>query len=390
MTGLEDLPAELIREIYDLVRVAHPRQYLGAVSRLFLPVSRQLFFKSVKVRTYKHLGTLCDVLSGEDGPARVVKELEMDFEGEADTKSPKSLALKRLFRDVSGVSSLTIKHSTRIAKLVLAPTRPYPLALLQSLTLRDSFSGWSNPFDPSHFTEIGMYGRLTSLTIEVVERTAESIGRYQPRDLELPKWESWWISLEGPLDNPAVEDLISFFPHIDGLRLNNTETSSSNFSLVPLFEEVRDPDCLTVLSFGNTTYPVSDILTVLAIFPDLQNIELTPSPFCKILFSALCALPELRRIYLLSGNTVPTDTLKLLVSEETKPPRLEYLAVNTVRFCGNGCCAFAWNGTDFTVDGMVEALELADASGVEVTGFAALLAREEIALRKLEQVKEGE
>lgn len=94
-------------------------------------------------------------------------------------------------------------------------------------------------------------------------------------------------------------------------------------------------------------------------------------------------LPDLRRIFVLKGNTIVTEPLKSLVAADTKLSRSERLSVNMARFRAGGCCAFLpRDGKGFTVEEFIEILALADAYEVEVTGFSALSAREEVEKRR--------
>ncbi|BGP20439.1 hypothetical protein JCM10213_001553 [Rhodosporidiobolus nylandii] len=382
MPSLLDLPAELLDIIVDLVHASRPKQYLGAVHRAFHPRARRLTFREVEVSSYGDLSLLCDIVKGSAAVGGTVKDVVIELEGENDNGDPKPAVVSALFRQLCSVEQLSVKGSTRLAKAVLTPSRrPYPFPSLRSLVIEDPLTGWSNPFSPHHYLELTKYLLIDSLTLHVVKRPPTSIGRHKPCDTELVGGVSWWLDLKGPLAaDPAALELVEYFDNIDGLRLD-VKDAPPDFRIVPFFERLRDSDALTVLSLSSVEYPTADIFTILSTFPNLENVEFVPPvPFAPLL-PALCGLPHLRRLFALAGNPVPTADLKQLVTGSTKPPSLERIALNTLWYCGNGCCEYGWT-PDFRLEGLIEVLGLASASGIELTGGAAAQAQLVIEGRK--------
>ncbi|BGP51540.1 hypothetical protein JCM10450v2_007486 [Rhodotorula kratochvilovae] len=61
------LPTELLIVICDLVHETHPRQYLGRVSKAFLPLERDRTFRHLRITSYKSLARLVEAINTSPG-----------------------------------------------------------------------------------------------------------------------------------------------------------------------------------------------------------------------------------------------------------------------------------------------------------------------------------
>ncbi|GAA5945041.1 hypothetical protein JCM10213_001538 [Rhodosporidiobolus nylandii] len=179
MPSLLDLPIELLDFIVEVVHAMRPKQYLGAVHRAFLPRARQLVFREVEVKTYERLGQFEQLVESRGALSGIVQGLKLVLKTQADPGTPKTSTLSSLFTRRTSVTELSACGSPRIAKLALSPSSTgRPLPSLGCLIIDDPLEGWSNPFDPVHYSQISAYRYLNWLELNV-DRALSSLGRYK-------------------------------------------------------------------------------------------------------------------------------------------------------------------------------------------------------------------
>ncbi|GAA5869358.1 hypothetical protein JCM8547_008652 [Rhodosporidiobolus lusitaniae] len=193
MPWFTDLPPERLEEICELLYEDHPKQYLGAVSKLFVPFSRQLVFSKIRVETYQRLEQLCNLVG-------------------ADYR-----------RHLTSLEKLTVR-----GRGVSPPTNASYLPALSHLVY-DPFPE-NRPFDPSPFRDAWHYRRLSCLYISYpfkVSRERSQLPTHNPPG-PLVHLHFTRLSLSGHLrEHPDVLDLIASCSSLVQLMLTTSDGSSS-------------------------------------------------------------------------------------------------------------------------------------------------------------------
>ncbi|GAA6042892.1 hypothetical protein JCM8097_002755 [Rhodosporidiobolus ruineniae] len=375
MAQLTDLPNELISEIVELVHATHKRHYLGAVSTLFLPFSRHLFFNEVKVTSYERLALFCDVVKGNQEVATYPKLLDLNLTDEEDGGSPKSRAVSALFSRLTSLAELNVINATRIVQLVLAPPATgRVLPSLVILKLQDKFEKWSNPFAPIHYSNLERYRRLNWLELDI-QRGHSSLGRYS-RASEPPRLLLGGLELSGSLNgNPAVLDLLACCPYLAQLVLTDWTTSRGD-NLGPLLAAVPNPLGIRGLQLTEVFEGDEDLSGALSRFPNLEELFFRAGSFLPAVIPLLHSFQSLTRLYFAPFAAVSTDDLLALLGPH-KPPKLQAVKLYNV------WTRREWDDYDemffervqgwsvaFSRVGMRKVVAAAKAAGVEISGYA--------------------
>ncbi|BGP17156.1 hypothetical protein JCM10213_006049 [Rhodosporidiobolus nylandii] len=383
---LTSLPAELLHDITEQVHESYMGPYLGRVAKAFLPHSRTLAFRKLKL--YGSAGVLkfAALLKASPGVATYVETLESRFAQQywQDEGKPSTKAVLALLSRLTSLKELSIPHSTRLVKAVLtdmSTTRLFPS--LWRLELQDPFTGWANPFDPAHFRALSRHKELWHLTLNV-ERTMDSLGRYRPAkssEILRSEWQ-WSLIIRGPLTkNPAAEDLLDIFPEIRSLIIHDTGPSAREH-LPSFLACLPVPEVLRTLSFScaldESTYP--SLAASIQTFTRLSALEFCQNSFSPSLLPALLALPQLDELFFQQGTSVSSQDLVGLISGPDQLGKLKKVVINQIRFPDS------WLGVqdeeplwtkNFSREGMDEVLDAAQARHVKVVGAAADWVREE-------------
>ncbi|GAA6042888.1 hypothetical protein JCM8097_002753 [Rhodosporidiobolus ruineniae] len=333
MAKLTDLPNELIDEIVALVYAANPKQYLGAVHRVFLPFSRNLTFKTLEITTFARLACFCAVVKG----------------------------------------------ASPVAKLLLSPTGSgVPLPSLVMLKLKDSFVGWSNPFALSHYANLSRYPELGYLELEV-DRVHSSLGRYPPTAWSSPLFIDG-LDLCGHLNgNPAVLEFLSACPFLRHVYFLDENTDSVN-NLSPLLAAIANPSEVEYLSVGAVADAEEDLSAALERFVNLAEITFHLGSFTSAVLLVLLTLPHLHTLGFTAHCGVSTFDLLALVGPQ-RPPRLRALKVCTVWENDDSTSfdsddddedspgQYGWSDTS-TRAGLRKVIEAAAEANIELSGLA--------------------
>ncbi|BGP17149.1 hypothetical protein JCM10213v2_005165 [Rhodosporidiobolus nylandii] len=346
---LTNLPLELLEDI---------------LRRAFLPFARNARFRVLNISGSGKLEALWDLVGTSPGVAPYVKELDL-------------ASLARL----TSLSHLRIAGSTRLAKAVLSDAKtPRLFPSLIRLALKDPFSGWANPFDPSHFLPLQRHKELRVLDLDV-DRTPESLGRYKSPE-RIPILKSVWAFtavLRGPLTtNEAAEDLLLSLPEVCSLWLEDRSLPSEG--IVPLLETLPVPDRLVTLSIDCSLHPSTfqRLASSLPSFIALDCLRFMDDSFRPILLPTLRALPNLERLHFFSHERPSGADFKALIAGPTQLLRLSGLTFSHLEWAEDhdGVHQPVWRET-FTKSDMEEVLDAADARQIEVNSSAAEWVRKE-------------
>lgn len=150
---LSSLPVELFEDIIRLVQedAASPQLY---VSKAFLPFVREPLFKTIKLQSFPSLKSFVQLIKSSPLVAQYVDTLEIDMLHEHDATEPKNKSVKSFFTALDHLEHLEIKHSSRLAQLVLSPSTRILLPRMMALKVTSTFEGWENPLDPNHFKSL--------------------------------------------------------------------------------------------------------------------------------------------------------------------------------------------------------------------------------------------
>ncbi|GAA5975871.1 hypothetical protein JCM5350_000762 [Sporobolomyces pararoseus] len=353
---LSTLPPELLDDIFDLAHSPEsPLRF--PLSRSLLPFWRARQFKEVKVKNYRHLGTLARDCSAatlalvrsftfEVRPFKVgmlegvnLVDDNKPLEEPVDRSSGlQDSILKRFFSRLTSLEELHIAGSSRLARLVLSPSvavSSFPH--LQALTIRSSFDYLADPFHPAHLSSIAFYTNFRILTI-CVERKASSVkpAKKAKPTLTLPYEVIPSFQLRGPLSvGDSVERLLHSFIAQNSLALDDSTPISEipqrceKFPF-PLSNDLRALVISCQAIKGNPSSTTS-FLSCLPKFPNLSCLGLSGSfsPIPQSFYETLQTLP-LTHIEIGRNVAVSTAGLKTLVSGSTKIKSLEHLSLNNV------------------------------------------------------------
>ncbi|GAA5902448.1 hypothetical protein JCM6882_002756 [Rhodosporidiobolus microsporus] len=395
---LTTLPPELLRYISSLVHAVSPKQYLGGVARVFLPIARELFFRRVEVRSFSRLALLCGIMRKDEVVGEFVESMAIDLDEEtADPGFPKNKKVHGLFRRLFALTYLSVTNAPRLALAVLSP--PYHgecLSALETLSLEDKFSSLDNPFDPRHYEYLDMYPSLEQFDLEVT-RSLSSIRKARAKVSACELYASpACLQLSGFLrNNRAVPALLESFLGVCALYLwDKTVARTDNLS--PLLRSVPDPEQLTFLSLGSACDDDEDISDALSTFTNLYHIEFQAGSWTSAVLEVLPLLEHLRRICFYRWADVSCSDLAAILSGDVHIKELKKIILQKVVFAGSGdvVCgglqekkrlSIGWTDK-FTLDGLVPLLDLAETRRIELTGLAVEVAKE----RRIEMEAEKE
>jgi len=376
---LTQLPAELFITICELVRDSDKRPYLGRISKAFLPVARRFTFRKVTVLTYAQLAELCDVLIASPGAALHVDELRIILH---NTFHNTHLVTPAMFASAMGrlecLSKLTLNGSSRLVKSILAPASA-TLPRLHSLSVVDRFDDWSNPFSPSNFRHLEQYTSLSRVEL-TVNRRVESLGHYR-QAVSLPKLDfGWYLWLVGPLSgDDAVRDLLSCFDRITNLGLHD-DTPSNEATLPALLGMLKSPASVQVLSLKQATDDARPLIEGIPKLLNLKTIDFHRGTWSSAMLPVLHDLERLQHLYFPSQG-LALDELRNILDGPLKIKNLKTVYLDGVARDNGSAMDEGWT-PEFSLDGLVDLLPVAERVGVRLEGYAANRARAEVEKRE--------
>ncbi|GAA6039754.1 hypothetical protein JCM8097_004202 [Rhodosporidiobolus ruineniae] len=389
MAKLTDLPNELIDEIVELMYAANPKQYLGAVHRVFLASSRSVTFREVRTKPGTHsLWQLCKLVSNTPSAAASLRVLSISNASNWDARLSGQdygvplgpTKLRSLFRQLNSVEELHIR-SEALAKLILKPTSTGEVfPRLHFLKIEYSDVHVANPFDPRRFTHLDRYPLLDALELAFPSYLG-SDSEHRPYRGRLATKRSWWITLRGWLGrNAAVPDLISLF-NIDSLTLHDISPVDA-FSPTPILRAVRYKGNLSALAVRHLGLHDAVDPALLATFPNLSSLTLDPATLSPSGLAALSSLTSLTRLVFGPNSLVSSADLVPLLSGPNKLPSLRTLRLDVVHkphsdFYAVDPLAYSGWTSSFTLKGVGELLDLAEKEDIKLTGLAVALVKRE-------------
>ncbi|GAA5823735.1 hypothetical protein JCM5353_008575 [Sporobolomyces roseus] len=401
---LTTLPFELF-EMIVLFAQSNPRTKPLYVSKAFLPFVRPPVFKVTKIKSYERLETFLELINSTSAVIPFVIELEIKLEGKKDVGVPKNKALKTGFAQLIATEYVKLEGSSRIAKLLLAPSNDRALLFMGSLRIEDPLTGFQNPLDPSNFRWLSRYSNLHSLDL-VITRDINDTGRRRNQSACAPvsssnvNWQIDTLGLDGRfIRNTSLSDFISSFPNVHAYGFYE-KTVDFPCPLVPFLDHLphlgTDFLALTVMRADREN--VEDFSSVLSKFSDLEVLNIGVGTFNNKVFDILNhdTFPNLTHLALRRGMRISIEQIKSFISGPKKLSKLEELELQIVvkdpENSGDGDYRYAREYDDvegplglldgITAQGLEEIVHLADKEGLSLTGYAAEFARREIESRK--------
>ncbi|GAA5867116.1 hypothetical protein JCM8547_006244 [Rhodosporidiobolus lusitaniae] len=300
---LTSLPKELLQLICRLVQQQWRAPYLGLVCKAFLPFARSKRFSKISIRHPSRLKQLIEIFKARPEAGASVKELELDFfpwAQENESVFPSRQDFLAFLSTLTKLESLTIKRATTLIRALLSNTSISPLLpSLIRIILEDPFTGWANPFDPSHFYHLRRHTELRCFTL-LLDRSLDSQGPYT-RPATFPQFDSTWsrfVDLKGPLTrtpsnaNDLADTLLGVFP--PGLRCLGLDLPFRPESFTWLSCMIRKFRNLEALDFGSN---MGDGSVIRLMHRDLPNLE-------DVFFQGYCGLDDVQDVKdLLEGQT---------------------------------------------------------------------------------------
>lgn len=172
---LTSLPVELFDYICQLVYVSDRtgpwgdgRQFLGAISKAFLPFARQRLFPTVKAYDEKKALRLLNLLATSPGAAAYVTSLTIVLDEYAlSARKIKTSLLSAALANLVCVQTLTVDGAGRFAKMVLSPRKAGLLPSLAVLRVAGEFVGWTDPLAPPFYRHLSRYRHLRDLILDI-------------------------------------------------------------------------------------------------------------------------------------------------------------------------------------------------------------------------------
>ena len=369
---LTSLPFDLFEMIVRLAQ-SNPHTKLLYVSKAFLPFVRPLVFRETIIDSYKKLSTFLELVDLNKAIVPYVVTLEIKLEGHPDVGVPKNKVLKTGFAQLVSTSRVKLEGSSRIAKLLLAPSHDRSLQSMCSLGIQDSLDGFRNPLDPSHYRWLERYNRLLYFELDITRNINET-GRRRGSSSnasELTNCRISSLTLRAPcINNPCLLDFISLFPNVTHFSiLERTDDGTS--CLLPILSQIATPENTTYLgleSFAEADRP-EDLSSVLPRFKNFSYLDFGPGTLHNNSFDLLnhTTFPRLEILYFSHGADVSSKQLESLITGDKKLSNLRYVCVDS---------------TKPPTEEMEEMVELADRKGIRLEGDAVELARLEIESRK--------
>ncbi|BGO95976.1 hypothetical protein NBRC10512_005439 [Rhodotorula toruloides] len=115
---LTSLPAELFDYICDLVVIAKPKQYLGGISKAFLPSARERTFWSVHIYKEPAAIRFVEALAASPGAASHVRYLTLHLPETAFSSEAAAPVLRRAISHLRNITGLSLSSSFDCAAIL--------------------------------------------------------------------------------------------------------------------------------------------------------------------------------------------------------------------------------------------------------------------------------
>lgn len=251
MPTLTDLPPELIEEIVHQVYLMKPKQYLGTVSSLFLPISRQITFADIEIGSEKALMLLEDLLEASPSVEKHIRTLEL---------CGRHLILPAL-RPSASPSPFSEPGTATLAN--------YDLPNLHSLKLCGSTYGLSSFFN-ALFHFLSAHPNIAHMHLDRPLLTiADATDLPAPRHLVS-------LHLDQCLLPSLLSKTMSMFPNLRLLTLSLGEDEAGNEQVV--LDAIHSPSCLRELSVTFRRRPPPSFFSALARLPNIERFAFSQVP----------------------------------------------------------------------------------------------------------------
>ncbi|BGP52004.1 hypothetical protein JCM10450v2_007975 [Rhodotorula kratochvilovae] len=325
---LTKLPAELFLTICELA-YKQRGQYLGLVSKAFVPFARQRAFGGhMRVYTTARFTKLVDVLASNPGAASTVTYLDIEVPMTSDTDQPGTKTFLKALSYMTRLEKLDIQAVSRLCRAVLSPSKKGLLPRLYYLCVRSSLDGWSNPFSPALYRNIDRYTNLGVLSLHV-ERRSDTLGRYTTPNppVRLPFHLKELHLIGCFFDNPAARDLINSLSCSAAVFLSE-ETDSQTGGMASFLGSLSSPLKISKLCLEQHPGAKEDISAVLGRFSDVETLTFSHGITVAPLLPVLAELPKLTSLYLGVDASDTSLDLRDLVEGPHKLRQLQRLTIH--------------------------------------------------------------
>ncbi|PRQ70496.1 hypothetical protein AAT19DRAFT_11245, partial [Rhodotorula toruloides] len=361
---LTSLPPELFDYICRLVHAYDPEtfsssnQYLGSISKAFLPFARQRVFPRLYIQDERKAERVLGVLAASPEAAACVTSLTLSLlEDALSTQNIKASVLNQAISNLVRVKTLSITGAGRFAKALLSPRKAGLLPCLEDLFINGRFVGWADPLAPSFYRNLARYSSLAKLNLNI---KSKHDGRSQrPKAVEriaMP-WSFWLLALSGQgMDSPTANVLaaslgsqaLSFFSYD-----NSTRTMSDR--LIDL------PKSVIQLYLAQPHSMRDDITPALEKIPWVVALGLGAGfHFSTILRSLSRVLPQLIQLEVQADNTLTVEDILAVLQGPQKVAGLRLLFLHSP-FYGD-------HATSLKPAALISVVEVAERENVALKG----------------------
>ncbi|BGP03823.1 hypothetical protein JCM10021v2_007571 [Rhodotorula toruloides] len=358
---LTSLPPELFDYIRDLVVTAKPKQYLGGISKAFLPSTRDRAFRGVCAFTESAATKLLEALAASPGAASHVNYLTLRLPETAFSSEAVAPMLRTAILHLRQVQYVDVGGAGELAKMLLSPTSPAALPALVCLTICSSLEGWTAPSSPTHHRNLGDYRQLSSLEL-VIQRDAQGLGARIPRPAEQipmsPTFRS--LSLGGVAIETSKAGYLAEAFRPKEFWLVGTQESSS-----PMSPRLRRlPPSVEHLGLVQEASRLEGISAVLPNLRQIKTLSLNSSFDCATILPLLAhELPHLTDLGLGANESLTSQHLLRTLSGPEKIVKLQILSLS--HSFGSRPSVHA----SLEPEALIEVVELAEQEKVEVSGI---------------------
>ncbi|BGO95947.1 hypothetical protein NBRC10512_005469 [Rhodotorula toruloides] len=356
---LTSLPPKLFDYICQLVIDDRPQQYLGGISKAFLPSARERTFRSVSAETEPAATKLFEALAASPGAASHVNYLTLRLPETAFSSKAFAPTVRAAIRHLRKLGILEVSGAYELSKRLLSPTSPSTLPELFWLKICSTLKGWRSPFSPEHYRTLKHYGRLYRLDLSIQRSKIWRIG-WSPRGAEPISMPSTFRQLKlggGAVETSKADVLANAFtPSV--LQLEGGRGSDAPIS--PRLH--RLPCSVAELSLQRYSPLLEDLSAVLPNLRQVKELSLYGSFDCSTILPLLAReLPYLAYLGLEANESFTAQHLVDILQGPQKILTLRFLFL---------AGPFARRSVHVSLEPeeLIEVVELADREDVRIAG----------------------
>lgn len=320
---LEQLPVEIIGNVFEWLRISQYQQTTAPLSRTLVHFVRRNLYREVNVRQ-SHFLDFCDTVKRHDLHP-IIHRLTINWDPDSDEEAnwqPHQNRILSFFRSTTQITHLDVEFLASMSLLLLSPTFASTcLPKVNSLVL------FSTPLDlAAKFRFRRQYSRLETLQIHLGGRvggdaTMEWLQESGSDGLELPIDRVKSLVLELEEDSNELNQLMASFNVVQDCTL----VFECPCDVGNILEQL-DPSHLQTLTLYSDD-PFAPLDSTVLPFHQLQSLSLHGPVYTSALFPHLHCLAKLVSLTLSNCHDVELADLESILTGPTKIQSLKKLTV---------------------------------------------------------------